>query len=101
MISENPKNNSDYDSLTLTVLLVMIMGVAMIIPSNLAFASPDDGSDDGESVNQDDGGDQEEQDDQTEPKESEEQPTEEPIEALPQVDEEPIDLCVEDQMHVY
>jgi hypothetical protein len=29
----------------LTILLVMIMGVAMIIPSNLAFASPDDGSD--------------------------------------------------------
>ena len=28
----------------LTVLLVMIIGVAMIIPSNLAFASPDDGS---------------------------------------------------------
>ena len=47
MNRENLKNNSDYDSLTLTVLLVMIMGVAMIIPSNLAFASPDDGSDDG------------------------------------------------------
>ena len=31
----------------LTILLVMIMGVAMIIPSNLAFASPDDGSDEG------------------------------------------------------
>ena len=31
----------------LTVLLVMIIGVAMVIPSNLAFASPDDGSDEG------------------------------------------------------
>ena len=31
----------------LTILLVMIMGVAMIIPSNLTFAAPDDGSDEG------------------------------------------------------
>ena len=82
----------------LKVLLVMIMGVAMIIPSNLAFASPDDGSydgggsDDGESVNQDDGSSDEgttEEDDQTEPEESEEQLTEE----LPPIDEEPIDSC--------
>ena len=38
----------------LTVLLVMIIGVAMIIPSNLAFASPDDGSSD-EGTTEDDG----------------------------------------------
>jgi hypothetical protein len=32
---------------TLTTFFVMLMGVAMILPSNLAFASPDDGSDEG------------------------------------------------------
>ncbi len=82
---------------TLTALLVMIMGVAMIIPSNLAFASPDDGSDEGSESG--DGSSNEgttEEDDQTEPEESEEQLTEEPIEELPPIDEEPIDPCVED-----
>ncbi len=85
----------------LTVLLVMIIGVAMVIPSNLAFAFPDDGSDDGgssddgESVNQDDGSSDEgtTEDDQTEPEETEEQLTEEPIEELPLIDEVPIDPC--------
>jgi hypothetical protein len=73
----------------LTVLLVMIMGIAMIIPSNLAFASPDDGSDDGGSENQEDGSSDERttEDDQTEPEETEE---------LPPIDEEPRDPCVED-----
>jgi hypothetical protein len=71
----------------------------MIIPSNLTFASPDDGSDDDGSENQDDGSSDEgttEEDDQTEPEETEEQLTEEPIEELPSIDEVPIDPCVED-----
>ena len=75
----------------LAVLLVMIMGVAMIIPSNLAFASPDDGSDEGSESG---GGSSDEgtteEDDQTE---TEEQLTEEPIEELPPIDEVPIDPC--------
>ena len=84
----------------LTILLVMIMGVAMIIPSNLTFASPDDGSDEGtesgdggtdEGTESGDGGTDEgtesgdgdssdegtAEDDQTESEESEEQLTEE------------------------
>jgi hypothetical protein len=77
-------------------VFIAIIGVAMIIPSNLAFASPDDGSDDSQSVNQDDGQEQEEQDDQTEPEETDELPNEEPIEELPPIDEVPIDPCVED-----
>jgi hypothetical protein len=80
----------------LTVFIALIIGVAMIIPSNLAFASPDDGSDDSQSVNQEDGQEQEEQDDQTEPEETDEQLNEEPIEELPPIDEVPIDPCVED-----
>ena len=77
-------------------VFIAIIGVAMIIPSNLAFASPDDGSDDSQSVNQEDGQEQEEQDDQTEPEETDELPNEEPIEELPPIDEVPIDPCVED-----
>ena len=40
----------------LALLLVMIMGVAMIIPSNLAFASPDDGGSSDDDGSSDDGG---------------------------------------------
>jgi hypothetical protein len=70
----------------LVVLLVMIMGVAMIMPNNLALASADDGSDNG-------GGSDDGSSDEGTTEESEEQLTEEPIEELPPIDEEPIDSC--------
>jgi hypothetical protein len=85
----------------LTILLVMIMGVAMIIPSNLAFASPDDGSDEGsesgdgtdEGSESGGGGSSDEvttEDDQTEPEESD------PCEVNPNAPgcgTEPVDPC--------
>ena len=64
----------------------MIMGVAMIMPNNLALASADDGSDNG-------GGSDDGSSDEGTTEESEEQLTEEPIEELPPIDEEPIDSC--------
>jgi hypothetical protein len=64
----------------------MLMGVAMIIPNNLAIASSDDDDDstDGESEEQD----QEEQEEQTD--------VNTPEEELPPIDEEPVDPCLED-----
>jgi hypothetical protein len=75
---------------TLTTFFVMLMGVAMILPSNLAIASSEGGSADGGSEDQDQG-----EQDQGEQETSEEPSIDEPTE--PEVPiEEPIDPCVED-----
>jgi hypothetical protein len=78
----------------LTALFVMIMGVAMILPSNLAIASPADGDGSGDGGTDQKQGEQEEPTEPREVPEEPEVPTEPPIdEALPPPPEEVREYC--------